>query len=504
MLPAAGRAARGSQKATIARLIHERKTDDNFGVVVEELQTRSHELSPEQRANVYESLYEYKKLETVPPQLSEDLFAATSAAFQAWKVARQNNDWKSFEPELARVVELLRQKARLVQQALGLRTPYDALLSDYDRFLTTVDVEQMFEAIVPVLSDATRKVREKVAAGKDSSDASAADSSSTFDVEAQKRLCRHVVTETMGLDASKIRFDDSVHPFCAGVHPTDVRITSRYSAEDYTEGLKASIHEGGHALYEQGRPVPKDGPLPVSKARSMSVHESQSLFWERMVGATRPFAKHLKAIGPALLPALEHRSEAQIYADMNRVKFPSKIRTEADELQYPFHVYIRFLLEKRLINEDLPVADIPAIWNELTKQYLGFVPDKDADGCLQDVHWSVGFFGYFPTYVLGAIYAHHYSCHLRSSSDDLFTTTDRFDSAVASGNVGPIAQWLRDNLHQLGSTHPSSHETVVKSTRGKQPDFSRYAADLREKYFDLYGIEDHHVDGGDKKVESDR
>jgi len=260
-------------------------------------------------------------------------------------------------------------------------------------------------------------------------------------------------------------------------------MTTRFKREDVTEGLTGAIHETGHALYEQGRNLEFDG-LPVNSAAGMAVHESQSLLWERQVALSRPFSSYLlpklRAAFPGAAFSDETKTAEDLYASLNVVRSPSLIRVEADEVTYPLHIILRFEIERGLIEGSVKVEDIPSLWNEKMILYLGVVPEDDAQGCLQDVHWSAGLFGYFPTYTLGAMCAVQIFAAAREALPTL-------DEDIAAGRFAPLKMWLNEHVHKLGSLYPTADDLMVAVT-GKPLDPQVFLQYLKDKYSQLYKL----------------
>ncbi|MEW5308984.1 MAG: hypothetical protein WDW38_000901 [Sanguina aurantia] len=301
----------------------------------------------------------------------------------------------------------------------------------------------------------------------------------SYSVETQASLCKKVALD-LGFDMGKGRLDVSVHPFTGGSHPTDVRITTRFKPDNLMEGLTGAIHETGHALYEQGRNLEYDG-LPVNSALGMGIHESQSLLWERMVALSPPFSKYLLPLLKESFPKeFGDVSERQLYESMNVIASPSLIRVESDEVTYPMHVILRYEIERGLMSGSIKVKDLPTVWNAKMKEYLGDVPPTDAQGCLQDVHWSSGAFGYFPTYSLGAMYATQiFDCAKKS--------VPGLEEKMAAGDFKELKAWLNAKIHSVGSLHANGDELMVAVT-GAPLDPSIFLKYLRDKYTDLYKL----------------
>lgn len=298
-----------------------------------------------------------------------------------------------------------------------------------------------------------------------------------FAVDRQEALARRI-SRDIGFDFEKGRMDVSVHPFCGGSHPTDVRITTRYKKSNFIDSLYAVIHETGHALYEQGRPYAW-GDVPASESLTMGIHESQSLFWERMIAQGKPFCSHYFAAIREVFPDnFQNVTIDAFYRALNTCK-PDFIRVEADEVTYPLHIILRYEIERGLFDDTMQVDELPQIWNELMQKYLGIIPPSDALGVLQDSHWSSGAFGYFPSYTLGAMYAcQFYRTLLREQPD----TEDQ----IAAGNFAPIKAWLNDKIHRQGRLH--TPQELVRQVTGESLNPDHFIDHLQHKYRDIYGL----------------
>ncbi|HYE53234.1 MAG TPA: carboxypeptidase M32, partial [Chitinophagaceae bacterium] len=391
-MPVKGAAFRGQQLATLSELAHQFFTEEDMGNLLAEL-VEDPNLSNEQQRNVELSLYDYHKAKKLSAHFVRQLTETINRSFHSWIEARRLNSFKKFEHDLSKLLELKKEEANLIGFS---EHPYDALLNDYERGATVQMLDKIFQTIRQPLRELLRQI----------SAHTPADNSflhQHYPKQQQWNYGMHLLKE-MGYDFEAGRQDISEHPFSTSFSCQDVRITTRIDEEDFSNMTWSTMHELGHALYEQGLPATKYG-LPLGEACSLSIHESQSRLWENQVGRSHIFWNHN-------YPYLQQQFPQQLgqvpldafYAGINQVK-PSLIRTEADEVTYHFHVIIRYELEKRLIEGSLKVADIPAFWNEQYDLYLGVKVPDDLNGCLQDVHWSHGSFGYFPTYSLGSFYA---------------------------------------------------------------------------------------------------
>lgn len=458
-LPPKGAAARSRQLATLNETAHQLFTDPEFGAILQDLEGL--ELSPTEKKNVALTREEYGKQQKLSPAFVRQMSEAVSAAFYSWIDSRRQNSFKVYEPALARLVALKTEEARL----LGYKAhPYNALLDQFEKGATVAMLDQVFETALSPLKSLMEEIRSKPQP----------DSSflrKHYPKDKQWDWGMHLVKE-LGFDFGAGRQDISEHPFTTNFSATDVRITTRIDENDFANMTWSCIHETGHALYEQGLPDEYYG-LPAGEYASLSIHESQSRLWENCVGRGRAFWTHnlpvLKQYFPEQLSGI---GLGQFVGAINRVE-PSLIRTEADELSYHFHVYIRYLLEKELMAGALKVSDIPQYWNELYKKFLEVVVPDDKKGCLQDVHWSHGSFGYFPTYSLGSFYAAQFWLQAKNEMPGL-------EDRIAAGDTSELLGWLRKNIHVHGKMYTS--EELCKKVTGKGLDSSLFIEYLRQKF----------------------
>lgn len=472
MMPPGAAAARAAQKSALAAVLHSKQTDPGIGEALDRLEASDLvSLDAFQRATVREARRDYRKSTAVSEDLVRREAELESRGYHTWVEARKAKDWSAFAPALAEWVALRRERAALVDPS---RPAYDVLADDYAAGLTAARVRDIFDGVkaglVPLLADLrTRGTPPDSAWLK-----------GEFDTAKQADMCREV-SLALGFDLNKGRLDVSVHPFTGGSHPTDVRMTTRFKAGDVMEGLTGAIHETGHALYEQGRSVERDG-LPASAAAGMAIHESQSLLWERMVGLSLPFAKYLLPKLRTTFPGAfsEDKTADDLYAAVNVVRTPSKIRVEADEVTYPMHIILRFEIELGLIDGTIQAEEVPRVWNAKMEEYLGVTPSDDAEGCLQDIHWSGGAIGYFPTYSLGAMAAVQIFTAAKAELPGL-------DGQIAAGEFAPLRAWLREKVHEVGSLYATADELLVAVT-GRPLDPEVFLQYLREKYTTLYKL----------------
>lgn len=370
----------------------------------------------------------------IPPKLLEELERTGKEATMVWREARKKSDFTMFKPWLEKIVDLKKQEA----EKLGHEGhAYDALLNKYEEELTVTDVDKAFSQLVPDL----KRILSKVLA-EGNFPAKHPLETIRYEEDAMRRVNVEVL-EILGMPIKTFRMDVSTHPFTTGIAIEDVRITTRYEGTDFRGTMFSVIHECGHALY-QLQIDPSFEYTPLSNVTSLALHESQSRFWENVVGRSRSFAKLIHPILKKYLPLVAGYSEDDVYRYFNLVK-PSLIRVDADELTYNFHIVLRYEVEKRLIGGDLKVSELPSFWNDKMEEYVGVRPKNDAEGVLQDIHWSLGDLGYFPTYSLGNVIAGMLFQLIQKDID--------LASVVARGELGIIKKWLLDRVHKSGSIY---------------------------------------------------
>jgi carboxypeptidase Taq len=429
-LPKNGNDARGRQIATLNELAHQQFTDDGFGKLLNELSVQEN-LNDKEKRNVALSLEDFNKNKKLPSTFVRQMSEAVNKSFHAWIQARKENNFAIFENPLQEIIDLKKQEASFLGYEIH---PYDALMNDYDKGLTTTIVDKLFEDLRPKLSELLEKI-----ASKPSIDNSFLHQH--FDKTAQWDVGMEIL-KRMHFNFDAGRQDISEHPFTTNFCSQDVRITTRIDENDFSNMLWSCIHECGHALYEQGLPADEYG-LPLGEYCSLSIHESQSRLWENCVGRGLSFWKYNYALLQEKFPAqFKNIPVEQFYKGINKVQ-PSLIRTEADELTYHFHVIIRYEIEKLLIEGTMLAKDIPSYWNELYKKYLGVTVPDDVRGCLQDVHWSHGSFGYFATYSIGSLYAAQFY-------DAMHKINPKLENDIASGKTSEIKSWLEKNIYTHG------------------------------------------------------
>jgi len=467
-MPPKGGPARGRQLATLSAIAHRMFTSEETGALLSCLEERADELSGDDRVLVQETRHDYDKATKVPAEFVERFAQEQSKAYEAWTGARKDSDFAAFQPHLEMIVELLRQKAEYLGYA---ESPYDALLDEYERDMTAAQVRAVF---TPLAAEQAEIIARIGAAGPAPAPAWL---NQDFDETAQLAFTEQVLRD-IGYDFDAGRQDKSVHPFTINFDMHDVRVTTRVDPRDPFSALTGSIHEGGHALYEQGFAA-GDQRTVLAEAISLGIHESQSRMWENMIGRSLPFwQRYHAAFLAAHAPRLNGCSPEDLYRAVNRVE-PSLIRVEADECTYNLHVVLRFEIETALIEGTLKVADVPEAWNAKMKQYLGLDVPDDAHGCLQDIHWSHGSMGYFPTYALGNLYAAQLFEKIEADLPALWAD-------VASGSFSPLLGWLRANVHQVGRRMLPAQ--LVEHVTGRAPEARPYLDYLRKKYGAIYGV----------------
>jgi carboxypeptidase Taq len=469
-MPRGGSAHRGEQMALLARLAHEARTDPAVGELLSRVERSDLVRDPESdpAANVREIRRTYDRAVKVPKELVEELARVTTRAQQAWRDARKASDFPAFRPHLEVIVRLLRQKA----QAIGYEhVAYDALLDEYEPGATSADITALFAdlraelaPLVAAIADSGRRPRHDIL-------------ERDYPVDRQ-RLFGESAAAAIGFDFDSGRLDESAHPFCSGIGPGDCRLTTRYNPRHFNESFFGILHEAGHGLYEQGLPAQHHG-TPLGTAVSLGIHESQSRLWENQVGRGRPFWEHFFPRARQTFPAaLRDVSADDWLFAINDVR-PSFIRVEADEGTYNMHVILRFELEQALLSGDLPPADVPGAWNEQFTRLFGITPPDDARGCLQDIHWSLGGLGYFPTYTLGNLYSAQLMEAARTDLGDL-------DPDFRRGEFGRLKTWLNEKVHSHGQRYRPA-ELCLRVT-GRPLDHRPLVNYLRQKYAPLYGL----------------
>ena len=465
-LPPKGAALRGQQISTLSELSHQLFVEEELGSLLNDLAAKD-DLDPWQKRNVERTLEDYNKSKKYTSEFVRALSDQVNKSFHAWIEARKQNRFSIFQPELDKLIALKKQETEL----LGFEQhPYDALLDEYEKGSTVALLDKTFSGIIPVLKELTQEI---------SSRPQVDDSflQQVFPKQKQWEWGMHLVKQ-LNFDFEAGRQDISEHPFSTSFNSKDVRITTRIDENDFANMTWSSIHEVGHALYEQGLSEEQYG-LPLGEACSYSIHESQSRLWENNVGRSLVFWKHFFPELQQFFPdQFKNVSLEQFYKGINKVQ-PSFIRTEADEITYHFHVFIRYELEKQLIEGSLASQDIPAYWNEQYQQLMNITVPDDKKGCLQDVHWSHGSFGYFPTYSLGSFYAAQFFEQAKNEIPGL-------SDSIAGGASTDLLRWLREKIHSKGRYYTS--EELCKSVTGTGLEINSFKGYLLDKYSSIYNL----------------
>jgi carboxypeptidase Taq len=450
---------RAEQLELLAELSHDIKTGKEFEETLQNLidiktgSFKSNDLNDAEKAIVRLLRRDFLRDKKLPTSFVQEFTKVTSEAIFLWQKAKSKNDFQAFAPTLTHIVELVRKKA----QFIGFDDhPYDALLDEYEPGATTKEITQLFDEI----RKTSKEIIKKKASQTECLQIPATE-------EEQITLCRDVL-QLVGFDFTRGRFDLSAHPFSTSYHPFDSRLTTRAESHGIITQILTALHEVGHSMYDMGLPAEYYG-TPLCQPVSLGIHESQSRFWETRIGRSLPF---WKMMFPRLQKYLSGMSLEQFYKELNKVT-PSLIRTDADEVTYPLHVILRFEIEKELVQGSLSVKDLPERWNAGMKDLLGITPKTDAEGCLQDIHWSMGAFGYFPTYSLGNVYA--------ANMFEAFSKAHpQWESKVEKGDFSFIRQWLSENVWQHGRCYDGK-ELIQKITQKplRSAPFIHY---LTEKY----------------------
>ena len=468
-MPPGGAEDRGNQLATLSQIAHNKFTSDEVGQLLEDLEPLVAQLDPDSYENrlVKVTRRLYDKETRVPPEMVAEFAQLTTAAHQIWQEARAENNFGKFQPSLAKIIDLRQRYASIF-------TPfdhiYDPLLDDFEPGLKTADVKAIFEALRPQQVELIQAISERPQVEDWFLH-------QPFEEQKQWDFGVEVISE-FGYDWQRGRQDKSAHPFTTNFGIDDVRITTRVNPEFLNPALFGTMHEAGHALYELG----VDHALartPLSGGASLAVHESQSRMWENLVGRSRPFWEHfyprLQAYFPSQLGSLELNS---FYKGINKVE-PSLIRVEADEATYNLHIMLRLELEIAMMEGSLAAKDLPDAWNSRMEDYLGILPPNDAQGVLQDVHWSGGMIGYFSTYALGNLISVQLWEVINRDIPDL-------EEQIRTGKFEALLGWLRQNIHRHGSMFEP--QELVQRVTGSKIDPAPYVRYLNVKYKEIYNL----------------
>ncbi len=466
-MPANASDSRSNHAAYIEELIVSKWKNPKFKDLVNEVKELS--LNDREKTVVRNIQRQGRLYWNVPDKLIIQLKKETSQAFIKWSDAKKKSNFKVFSESLDKIINILVE----MTDYLGYESNrYDALLDQYEPGLNYEMFSNIAQKLRTFLSELVTKI---VNSNKYSQVNSVLSDEYYFDLENQNKLSEFIAYK-LGYDFESGRLDVSAHPFTSNLHRTDVRITTRYDIKDFRESLTSTIHEVGHALYEQGID-PEFDDTPLEGGVSLGIHESQSRFYENQIGRSKYFINYMIDLIHLIFPNIRSFKSDQMYLFFNQVR-PSFIRTEADEVTYNLHIILRFEIEELLINRKIKVTDLPEVWNNKMKELLGITPENDRLGVLQDVHWSYGYIGYFPTYSLGNLYSAQIANQMRSELD--------LDYLISRGQFGEILQWLRKNIHIHGSLYYPNE--LIKNITGEELNPDYFMKYIQEKYTEIYQI----------------
>ncbi len=466
-MPRGGAELRANQLALLSGIIHRRVADPALGEMLSATAAKANG-DPDVAAIVRESTRDHERATKVPAELVEERARVTTLARGHWAEARTENDFAKFLPWLEQVVGV----SRRIAEARGYdESPYDALLDDYEAGATASQLNEIFPPLREALTDLLGRILDS---GVDVDDSCLR---RTYAPDLQAQFSR-MVAQKIGFDFQRGRLDLTVHPFCSGTGPGDVRITTRYDKNAFDDGLFSVLHETGHGMYEQGLD-PRHFGTPLGESCSLGIHESQSRMWENLVARSRGFWKHFYPKAQNLFPhGLGDTSLDEFHRAINRVS-PSLIRVDADEVTYNLHVFLRFELEQAMLTGELDCKDLPEAWAQKFETAFRIRPPSDTKGCLQDIHWSAGLYGYFPTYTLGNVYAAQL---FDKAEEDLGELEPQFQR----GDFRPLKDWLQKNIHREGRRY--APRDLIKKVTGKEPSQEPLIRRLTEKYGAVYGL----------------
>lgn len=460
-MPRAAMQDRAMSMSQVASDAHELLTNTRLAQAIKTL--KGEKLSGEQARKVERYDRIISRARKLPAPFVRKMADLTARAEHEWEQAKKESDFSRFEPYLDELIKLKREEAAYIDKR---KRAYDVLLDEFEEGMTQDRIAPTFERIKEGLLELLETIKTSERASEKSM------LPKRFSTDGQKAFCERIAAEILG-DGNNWVLKESVHPFTTTISPHDVRITTTYR-DDNLSAISATIHEAGHALYEMGFKK-QFGTSILGEAPSYGIHESQSRFWENHVGQSYPFWQYAYRRLRSDIPALDGLRLESFYRELNRVE-PSLIRIYADEVTYPFHIIIRFEIERALFSGAIEAKDVPKRWNELYREYLGIEVPDDAHGCLQDVHWSMGAFGYFPSYLIGTIYAAQISKRMERDIG--------YRAKVRSGDFDPIRTWLSSKVHRHGQMMLA--DDIIKKATGKGLDPEAFLAYLNEKYGAIY------------------
>lgn len=470
-MPEEGAQFRSEQLGLLAGMTHERATSPRIGELLSELEAAADlgEPDSDRAVNVREARRTYNRATKLPRRLVEELSRTTTLAQQAWVKAREDAEFPVFLPWLEKMIGLKREEAQAI--GFGSGVPYDALMDDYEPGMTAAEVARVFG---PLRDELVKLVAAIHHSGKRPN----TEILERHYPKTPQIVVAEAASKMIGFDFKRGRIDSSAHPFCSGFGPGDCRLTTRYHDHHFPSAFFGVLHESGHGIYDQGLPIDSFG-LGIGQADSLGIHESQSRMWENFVGRSRPFWNYMfPTVKEAFPQALGQTSFDDFYFAINDVR-PSFIRVEADEVTYNLHIMLRFEMEQLLIAGDLKPADVPGMWNEKFMEYFGLAVPNDSKGCLQDIHWSAGLLGYFPTYALGNMYAAQFYDAARRDLGDL-------DTDFSQGRFRPLKEWLNEKIHRHGKRYPAKR--LVEIVTGQSLSHVPLMNHLKHKFGELYSL----------------
>lgn len=469
-LPVGGAEHRANQLALLAGMTHDRATSKRVGELIGELQsTGNFADGSDEQVNLTDAKRHYDRATKLPKKLVEELSRVSTLAQQAWVQARKESNFAKFEPWLSKMLELKIEEASAIGYGDG--QPYDALLDDYEPGATAASIQAAFTPLRKELVDMVSAIAES----KRAPDARLMTRS--YPIAAQRKFGVEAAT-AVGFSFHHGALDVAAHPFCSGFGPGDCRLTTRYDEHHFPGAFFGTLHEAGHGIYEQGLDGDAFGTA-LGETVSLGIHESQSRMWENLVGRSKPFWNHFYPQAQTHFPeALGDVSIDDFYAAINDVR-PSFIRVEADEVTYNLHIMLRFEIEQAMLAGDIKSADVPTVWNETFTKFFGITPENDALGCMQDIHWSAGLFGYFPTYALGNMYGSQF---FAQADQDLGGVHAMF----AKGEFLPLKNWLNQNIHQQGKRFQASE--LVQRVTGEELSHAPLMKHLHDRFDPLYDL----------------
>lgn len=467
-MPSAGAEHRAGQLAALAGITHARATSPALGDLISAAEDADSGDDSAENAVIREARRSYDRQTKLPQKLVEEMSRVTTLSQHAWVTARRSSDFQVFRPWLEQVVSLKREQADILRKDGQSR--YDVLLDEYEPGMTTTDVVSVFADLAQELSALVKTV------GDCGTQVDTTPLKGPYPIPAQRELTRFA-SESIGFDFQAGRIDEAAHPFCSGFGPGDCRLTTRYDEHFLSQGLYGTLHETGHGLYEQGLPKEAYGTC-LGESASLGVHESQSRLWENAIGRSREFWDFLRPTVTRLFPDASEWSPEAFFLAAGEVA-PSLIRVEADEVTYNLHILLRFEMEQAIIDEGMNIADVPTRWNERFQELFGIEVPDDAHGCMQDVHWSAGLIGYFPTYTLGNLYA----AQLYDAAD---AAIGPIPQLVTKGEFIPLLDWLRTHIHVHGMRYRANQ--LMENATGQKLCHEPLINSLKAKCAAVYGL----------------